>query len=462
MTEHDDVDVDDYMTEVRRKNGWPAKRKKAGDVPSGNGEPGVELKDFLAYMPTHGYIFIPTRELWPAASVNTRIASVVGPNDKPIKPSAWLDANAAVEQMTWAPGEPTLINDRLIADGGWFRRPGARVFNQYRGPAIVAKKGDVRPWLSLIDKVFPDEAEHIVRWLAHRVQRPHEKINHALMLGGNPGIGKDTILEPVKQAVGPWNFADVSPHRVLGNFNGFVRSVILRISEARDLGDWDRFAFYDRTKILIAAPPDVVHVNEKHLREYYVPNLCGVVITTNHKTDGIYLPAEDRRHLVAWPILTKDNFEEGYWREHYAWYDNGGNEAVAAYLQSLDLSKFDAKAPPPKTQAFWEIANANRAPEDAELADVLDDLGRPNVVTLDRVASQASPLQPAFAEWLRDKTNARRIPHRFEDCGYVAVRNPDDSEGRWKMSGRRHTIYGKTTLTERDRLAAAQKLAGAR
>src|SRR5262249_30065605 len=85
-----------------------------------------------------------------------------------------------------------------------------------------------------------------------------------------------------------------------GNFNGFVRSVILRISEARDLGDWDRFAFYDRTKILIAAPPDVVHVNEKHLREYYVPNLCGVVLTTNHKTDCIYLPAKERRDLVAW------------------------------------------------------------------------------------------------------------------------------------------------------------------
>ena len=64
--------------------------------------------------------------------------------------------------------------------------------------------GDVTPWLSLIEVVFPDQADHIVSWLAHRVQRPHEKINHALVLGGEPGIGKNTILEPVKQAVGPW------------------------------------------------------------------------------------------------------------------------------------------------------------------------------------------------------------------------------------------------------------------
>jgi hypothetical protein len=120
---------------------------------------GIRLEDFFAYMPMHSYIFAPTRELWPAASVNTRIPPVTGRDDKPMKASAWLDANAAVEQMTWAPGEPMLIRDRLIAEGGWFARPGATVFNQYRAPAIVTKDGDVTSWLSLIEKVFPDETD---------------------------------------------------------------------------------------------------------------------------------------------------------------------------------------------------------------------------------------------------------------------------------------------------------------
>jgi hypothetical protein len=422
----------------------------------------ITLEDFRAYMPAHSYIFAPTRELWPAASVNARVSSVRGADGKPMKPSAWLDANAAVEQMTWAPGEPMLIENRLIADGGWFKRPGCTVFNLYRPAIIVPKGGDIGPWLHLVERVFPEQADHIVLWLAHRVQRPFEKINHALVLGGKPGIGKDTILEPIKQAVGPWNFADVTPKKVLGRFNGHLKSVILRVSEARDLGDWDRFAFYDHMKAVIAAPPDVLQVDEKNLREYYVPNLCGVVITSNHKTDGIYLPAEDRRHLVVWSTLDQHNFDEGFWRKQYRWYANGGNEAVAQYLGSRDLSGFDPKAPPPKTAAFWEIVNANRAPEDVELADVLDALGRPDAVTLDSVAREASVLQPAFAEWLRDRKNARRIPHRFEDCGYVVVRNPHDSEGRWKISGTRHTIYGKAGLTEHERIAAANKLAGAR
>ena len=142
-----------------------------------------------------------------------------------------------------------------------------------------------------IDRLYGAEhAAHIVRWCAHRVQKPADKINHALVLGGKQGIGKDTLLEPVKHAVGAWNFVEVSPKQVLGRFNGFLKSVILRVSEARDLGEFDRFAFYDHMKSITAAPPDVLRVDEKHRQEYSIPNVCGVIITTNHKI---------RRHLPA-------------------------------------------------------------------------------------------------------------------------------------------------------------------
>jgi hypothetical protein len=103
------------------------------------------------------------------------------------------------------------------------------------------------------------------------------------VLGGAMGIGKDTLLEPVKLAVGPWNFSEVSPHHLMGRFNGFLKCVILRISEARDLGDINRYQFYDHLKVIIAAPPDVLRIDEKHLREHSIPNCCGVIITTNYK-----------------------------------------------------------------------------------------------------------------------------------------------------------------------------------
>jgi hypothetical protein len=124
--------------------------------------------------------------------------------------------------MTWAPGLSMLIRDRLISDGGWIERKDVTCFNLYRPP--IRKQGDAAkagPWLDHVRKVFGDNAEHVINWLAHRVQRPGEKINHALVLGGAQGIGKDTLLEPLKRAVGPWNFLEVSPQHALGRFKWF-------------------------------------------------------------------------------------------------------------------------------------------------------------------------------------------------------------------------------------------------
>jgi hypothetical protein len=42
---------------------------------------------------------------------------------------------------------------------------------------------------------------------------------------------------------------------------------------------------------------------------------------------------------------------------------------------ALDLSDFDPKAPPLKTEAFWAIVAGSHVPEDAELADAIDKLG---------------------------------------------------------------------------------------
>jgi hypothetical protein len=92
----------------------------------------VTLVDFYAYMPQHRYIYVPTRELWPAASLNGRLPKV-----GLLKAATWLDRNKPVEQMTWAPGEPMLIRDRLVSEGGWFERAGVTCFNVYKPPTIA-------------------------------------------------------------------------------------------------------------------------------------------------------------------------------------------------------------------------------------------------------------------------------------------------------------------------------------
>lgn len=430
------------------------------------GKTPASLGEFYAYAVEHMYIDVPTRHMWPAASINSRIRPLptgrTKENGKPeYEPaSAWLDRNRSVEQITWLPGEPMVIDGHVVDREGLIPHPSRSIFNLYRPPTIL--RGDAteaEPWIKHVHKVYPDDAEHIIRWLAQRVQQPHVKVNHALLLGGEQGIGKDTILTPVRQAVGPWNVSEVSPVVVLGRFNGFVKSVILHISEARDLGDFDRYRFYEHMKELTAAPPVVLRVDEKNRQEYYVPNLCGVMLTTNHKTTSIYLPADDRRHYVAWSELTKAGFDADYWRRLYGWYESGGNAHVAAYLAELDLSAFNPKADPPKTEAFWAIVDAGRAPEDDELADALDTLDNPAAVTLAQIVAVAGT---DLGDWLRDRRHSRQIPHRMEAAGYEPVRNPDTKDHRWKVGDSRQAVYARRDISVRERILAARSLTSTR
>jgi hypothetical protein len=450
----------------------------------------VTLDDFVAYLPDHSYIFMPTGAFWSAAGVNASIRPIPvlnrkgkpvkikdGPNKgepKKVSATGYLDRNRPVHHLTWAPGHPVLIKNCLIREEDWVKRMGVTTFNFYHPPTV--KPGDPKKaglWLDLIHKVYPNECkgypndgQRLINFFAHRVQRPQEKINHGILMGGKPGIGKDTIAEPVKRAVGSWNFSEVSPAMILGRFNGFRKAVIMRVSEVRDLGDFNRYQFYESTKVLLAAPPNTLPVDEKNIPAHLVMNCVGVIFTTNHLTDGIYLPPDDRRHDVLWSDLTVADFEEGYWKKIYNWYDNGGDAHVAAYLRTLDISAFDPKEPPPKTAAFWSIVDANRAPEEGELQDVLDQLGNPDAVTLEEVTDAASfnpatgyhVLDSDFQKWLKDRKNRRAIPHRFEKANYVPVRNEGRGTGLWVIGGVRQVVYAKGTLTVSDRIKAVTAL----
>lgn len=144
-----------------------------------------------------------------------------------------------------------------------------------------------------------------------------------------------------------------------------------------------------------------------------------------------------------------------YFEQIYGWYNRGGRENVIAYLRSYDLSAFDPKASPPKTQAFFEIVDANRSPEDAELMDTLERMRFPDALTLAMLTGNA---EDEFSKWLGDRKNRRLVPHRLEAAGYQPVRNSTADQGLWKVDGKRQTVYAKRVLDYREQCVAANKL----
>jgi hypothetical protein len=457
-------------------------------------EPKITLEDFYACLQQHAYIYAPTRAMWPGASIDSLF-----PSSKKSPPAhVWLDRNRGVEQLTYAPGYPMLIEGWYYLDGGWIKHPAGKCFNLYRPPEILrgvdlnAMPLDLAEWLAsnwirFVKFVYPGEAREIILYCAHCVQRPWIKINHFILLGGVPGIGKDEILAPVRQAIGPWNFTEATAEQVMGAFTEYQKGVAIRINEARDLGDVDGYKFYNRLKWISAAPPETRKINEKHLRPYYAPNVGGVFVTSNHRTGSIFPEPGCRRTFATWSERQPTDFVAGFFDQLGHWYEHGsvyvhpngdsyklptGFECVATYLNKLDLSSFNPYAPPRKTAAFYDLLSAGVTPETGPLGDLLDALGRPGAVTLDQVKSKAGrsvldggrPGELQYSDlstWLNERKNWNAIPHQFDRCGYTRVNNDRAKDGYWKIGGRRQAIYARKDLDLASRIKEAEALAEA-
>lgn len=415
--------------------------------------PFLPKEDFISVMSDGNYLYRPTREHWPKKSVE--IACGAGVVDM-------IDKETPAHQFIWAPGVDEYVKDRLLISGGWVDKTGVGAFNLYQPPLPCnGNAHDVQPWLDHLARIYPDDAYHLVRWLAHRAQRPGEKINHAIVLGGGSGIGKDTVLEPVKIAIGPWNAQEIAPAALFGRFNGFVKSVILRVSEVKG-DDVNPFDFYEVTKTLIAAPPDVLRVDEKNVTEHMVMNVTGVVLTTNHLVGGLFLPPEDRRHYVAWSNAVEIDMTP-HCAALWAWYNAGGLANVVAYLRTVDINDFNPKAPPPKTEAWHAIVGNSQNPDSEDLSAALEAMGRPAVLSISQLIKSMGDGAGGRA-FLMDPRNRRSLPHRMSECGYVRYTNPEakGSGGRWRVIGesQKVTLYRRTDADSETAFTAARALTG--
>ena len=193
-----------------------------------------------------------------------------------------------------------LGDPRSTCDERWRlgKEKGVKCFNLYLPPTIRLGDADkAGPWVDHVRKVSASEADHLFNEPRNECSTPTSR--SITLAGGAMGIGKDTLLEAVKQAVGSWNFEEVSPIAVMGRFDKYAKSVILRVSEIRDQGDIDRYAFYEPPQnsdgLAAGRPPRRREAYQGILRT----QLHGIMLTTNYKTDSICLRADDRRHFVA-------------------------------------------------------------------------------------------------------------------------------------------------------------------
>lgn len=321
---------------------------------------------FCYVMPDDAYFDIETRQFIARKTFNALFRHVAchsmhGKHPK-VDASIWLDEQRpqALAGLTYAPGE-----DYLVV------RDGALYGNRWTDARIAGAEADVSPWLRHLERLVPapDERAHLLDVMAHKYQNPNIKINHAILLAGEPGVGKDTLLAPFFVAVcGPnsKNKTLVDNKSLSSQFGYAFEAEIMVINELRPDQFRDRRELENQLKPVIAAPPEHITINRKGLHPYDAVNRVLVVAFSNFR-DAIALPADDRRWFVLWADSGRMTPREsqGLWD----WYRRGGFAAVAGFLASRDVSAFYPGATPPMTEAKQIMAGQSMSPAEAYLAD---------------------------------------------------------------------------------------------
>lgn len=429
------------------EGGWvPA----SGEVPCGH---------FVFYGPGNNYIYRPTTTFWIAAAVDSA-CSPINENGKIIRASEWLRLNALVTSMTTWPGfDEDVIKGVDCRNGDLVKVAGAATFNTYKKPTI--ELGDSRlagPFLEHVRKVFnkPGDADQFLNYMAHRVQRAEEKPRFALLIAGDQGVGKDTAVEFCVPALGSWNVANIDPSQLESGFNEYAGAALVRINEAANLHDMTRWAFNERTKVLIAGSPDDVTINPKYGQKYSVKMFCGVIITTNHLANGIYIPEGDRRYDViasataAEMGLVDEETKRAYFGELWDWFLEGGSHHVAAYLATRDIEGWSPNTGQRKTEAHRTVVKSGMA-TDHWLVDAMDEIAAALGVDLDSINCIRGDWVVQCAERkgeLKPGEIRGRLTNSLRRYGFSLFTDPTTKDGRVLIGDKRATIYRRDDCSE--------------
>ncbi|MBI5597268.1 MAG: hypothetical protein HY928_14335, partial [Elusimicrobia bacterium] len=309
-------------------------------------------------------------------------------------------------------------------------------------PRIDSGLPEPRRWLDHAEYLLPskEEREHVLDVLAFNVQHLDGKVNHAVVLYGMLGSGKDLFFQPIRNWLkdcGGWN--DVKVEDMVGSaFNQYLfRAKFLVVQESREMAFDAGFGLYNSLKTVIAAPPPTLEVNLKHMRPFSTPNLVQVFFFTNYQ-NGVYFEDEkDRRYFVTETAPPKKtpagDVDSAYYSGLAAWIEDQW-PSVIAWLQQRDISAFKPGAPPPDTAARRAMYEETRPSAYGEIGAGLALVEQPFTAdelrrTLEFAGALTKNVERALEKGSRALSNLLR-PLGFTRVTHRPYRNELDSEGK--------------------------------
>ena len=346
-----------------------------------------------------------------------------------------------VFDVTYAPGDPRFVPslDPVLSS-----------FNRWKdgvSSMILVHEAQIQKWIDHLVFVLGSraECERFLRWCAFVVQNPRLKPNWHFLVISDAGLGKDTMIAPMKIAVGSNNYIDILSYALSNEFNPWIEHKLIIVGEVAQTktGLNSPTEVNNRLKPLLAAPPSMLTVNNKNQPQYEIPNRCAVILFSNSQ-NPLHLERFSRRvHVIN--RLGALMRGADYYEDMHQWLEGGGAGLCAAYLRAYpltDAEKREFSVAAPDTSDKIELESQNLHPQQAALEELIEDARagiKDNtpwtlVATADELAQMIKsrgafyPSSQNVRGWLSDmerrKTGVRRLridPAKPHLCGVVAT-----------------------------------------
>ena len=300
---------------------------------------------------------------------------------------------------------------------GIYEENGLKWLNTYRPSSVVAVDGDATPFKEFVAYLVPDEEErtHLLKMFAQLVQKPGEKLGHALILGSREhGIGKSMLMEILFELLGEQNCRKASSEELESQFNSYIEGTQLVLVEEINLGAGGR-KVYNKLKDQITS--DVTPMRRLYQDARPVRNVASFIFLTNLDRP-LLIDKEDRRYFVV--TCAAEPREDDYYTAFNEW-RRANIGIILHFLERVVLIGFNRRARPPMTQAKAMLIKGSETPIVQELREMLEERYPPfrvDVVTYQQIAEAIKRRLPtvsrnAITDALRDIQAASVGQHRL-------------------------------------------------
>lgn len=187
-------------------------------------------------------------------------------------------------------------------------------------------KADADVFFEFIDYLLPDNAErdYFLDWLAMKMQKPTFRGTGIVMATATFGTGRSTLAGLIMTLLGVHNCANVTFEKLCSSpYNHWEDKLMVIVDEAREASNQSSklgmYAAYEVLKQRVDTTNRIVSMEDKHIRSHSVLTCSSYLISTNHPSNAVALPSEDRRFTVmSNPDVTQS---ARYFTDLNAWID---------------------------------------------------------------------------------------------------------------------------------------------